>query len=41
MRGIADDLLAGSGFMDLAKSVSGGAQKKGVYSDLAYKIGES
>lgn len=41
-RGVADDVLGQSGFMDLAKLVSGGGQQKyDAYKDLAYKIGAS
>ena len=40
-RGVADDVLGKSGFMDLARLVSGGGQQKyDAYKDLAYKIGE-
>lgn len=39
-RGVADDVLGKSGFMDLARLVSGGGQQKyDAYKDLAYKIG--
>ncbi|CAL8463380.1 g2914 [Coccomyxa elongata] len=40
VRGVGKDVLGGSGFLDLAKLVSGGGQAKGVYQDLAYKIGK-
>ena len=39
LRGVGKDVLGGSGFLDLAKLVSGGGQAKSVYGDLAYKIG--
>ncbi|EIE27452.1 hypothetical protein COCSUDRAFT_64238 [Coccomyxa subellipsoidea C-169] len=39
-RGVGKDVLGTSGFLDLAKLVSGGGQAKSVYGDLAYKIGK-
>lgn len=39
VQGVGKDVLGGSGFLDLAKLVSGGGQAKSAYKDLAYKIG--
>jgi hypothetical protein len=39
LKGVGKDVVGGSGWLDLASLVSGGGQTKGIYSDLAYKIG--